>query len=180
MSIPAPASPSRPALRGRRVLAMAVAAVASAALLSGCASDDAEAHRALESAQERLDSVESRVAELEDEVDRKMDLGDLEARANEIGSEAARRAQEAWEGARAEVEGRVQGAVDSLPGLPDAEDVQALEDQGRVVIDYARDALSQDPAELERQAREAAERAREALPDLRGVEIRVGDQTFSF
>ena len=69
----------------------------------------------------------------------------------------------------------------SLAGLRgDVVDVEAVKDQGKVIVDYAEDALPQDPQELERTLREAAEKAKRSVPDLEDVEFRVGDRTFTF
>ena len=59
-------------------------------------------------------------------------------------------------------------------------DVEALREDGKVVIEYGRSALEADPQVLEDTMREAADRARDAIPDLEDVEFRVGDRTFTF
>lgn len=74
----------------------------------------------------------------------------------------------------------VEDLTRSLPSGSDIVDVEALREDGKVVIEYGRSALEADPQVLEDTMREAAEQARNAIPDLKDVEFRVGDRTFTY
>ena len=74
----------------------------------------------------------------------------------------------------------VEDLTRSLPSGSDIVDVEALREDGKVVIEYGQSLLDADPQVLEDTMREAAERARNAIPDLKDVEFRVGDRTFTY
>lgn len=158
--------------RRPRPAASIAAVVALALTLSGCAADDSETQAALESANERISRAEQRIQELEDEADRRVDLPDLRQRAEDALSGLGDASEDAQTTA--------DELVSSLPSVDDVVDVEAMKEEGRVIVDYADDVLSADPAELEGQLRDAAERAKESMPDLKDVEFRVGDRAFTF
>ena len=74
----------------------------------------------------------------------------------------------------------VEDLTRSLPSGSDIVDVEALREDGKVVIEYGQSLLEADPQVLEDTMREAADRARDAIPDLEDVEFRVGDRTFTY
>lgn len=192
----------RPALSLAAVLTLGLA-------LTGCAVDDGGTEAALQSAEERLSQAERRIQELEDQADRTVDVGELGDRAQAAVDDLGGQADQALKDlqSRAEplselsvdqlkdvrlpeleglpdlsldAEGAVEDLMRGLPSGPDMADVEAVKDQGRVIVGYWKSALDADPAVLEQAMREAAEKAKESVPDLKDVEFRVGDQTFTF
>jgi len=154
----------------RRPAALSLATLAALALAaSGCAVDDGETRAALQSAEDRLAQAEDRISELEADASDRVDLGQLRQEAEGALEEADQRAAEV-----------VEDLTRSLPSGSDIVDVEALREDGKVVIEYGRSALEADPQVLEDTMREAAEQARNAIPNLEDVEFRVGDRTFTF
>lgn len=154
----------------RRPAALSLATLAALALsASGCAVDDGETRAALQSAEDRLAQAEDRISELEADASERVDLGQLRQEAEGALEEADQRAAEV-----------VEDLTRSLPSGSDIVDVEALREDGKVVIEYGRSALEADPQVLEDTMREAAEQARNAIPDLKDVEFRVGDRTFTY
>ena len=74
----------------------------------------------------------------------------------------------------------VEDLTRSLPSGSDIVDVEALREDGKVVIEFGQSLLEADPQVLEDTMRAAAARARDAIPDLEDVEFRVGDRTFTY
>lgn len=171
-----------PMSASRSSRATAVALLAGSALLaSGCAADEEQQLReSLSSTQQRLDSAESRIAELEDRVDRVPDVEGMRSEASAAVSSAVDEARGSVDRLRAEGEAAARDAVDALPDLPDARSVEQATQDGRTVIEYAEDALPQDRAELERRLAEAADAVKSSVPGAGPVEFTVGDQTFTF
>lgn len=154
----------------RRPAALSLATLAALALAaSGCAVDDGETRAALQSAEDRLAQAEDRISELEADASDRVDLGQLRQEAEGALAEADQRAAEV-----------VEDLTRSLPSGSDIVDVEALREDGKVVIEYGRSVLEADPQVLEDTMREAAEQARSAIPDLKDVEFRVGDRTFTY
>lgn len=162
--------------------AAALLTLAGAALaLTGCAAGpDQETADALASADERIASAEAEIADLKDRMDRVPDTAAMQSQASEAVSSAVAQATGAAGSLGADAARRAQEAVDGVSGLPDAEAVQQVEDGGRVIVEYAQDALPKDPAELQARLGEAADAVRRQVPDSAGVEFKVGDQTFTF
>ena len=187
-------------IRRRRPASLSLAALAALSLAaSGCAADDGQTRAALQSA-------EDRISELEADASGRVDLEELRRRAEDVVDGADQRVAEAVEELRGRaeplrevteqdlrdlelprIEGLDLGAPDAvrellrtLPSGPDMIDVDAVREDGRVIVRYAESALQADPEILEQTMREVAGQARSALPDLREVEFRVGDRTFTF
>lgn len=191
----------------RRPAALSLAALAGLSLvLSGCAADEGEDRAALERAEDRLAQAEDRISELEADASERVDLGDLQRQAEGALDGADQRAAEVLEDLRSRAEplrelteqdlrdielpriegldldaqGAVEDLLRSLPSGPDMADVEAVREDGRVIVEYAESALEADPQVLEDTMREVADQARNAIPDLTEVEFRVGDRTFTF
>lgn len=194
-------------VRRRRPAVLSLAALAGLSLaVSGCAVDEGDAQAALESAEDRLAQAEDRISELEADASDRVDLGELKRQAEGALESADQRVAEVLEDLRGraeplreiteqdlrdielpriegldlDAEGAVEDLMKSLPSGPDMAEVEALREEGRVIIDYAESALEADPQVLEDTMREVAEQARNALPDVTDVEFRVGDRTFTF
>lgn len=194
-------------LRPRRPAVLSLAALAGLSLaLSGCGVDEGDAQAALESAEDRLAQAEDRISELEADSSNRVDLGELQRQAEGALDGADQRVGELLEDLRGraeplreiteqdlrdlelpriegldlDAEAAVEDLMKSLPSGPDMADVEALREDGRVIVEYAESALEADPQVLEDTMREVAEQARRALPDLKDVEFRVGGQSFTF
>lgn len=170
-------TPHRP-----RTAASLTVLAAAALMLAGCGSDEEtrELRESLSSAEERLSSAEARIDTLEDEVDRIPDVEAIQSQAGAAVASAAEDVRSSVDGLRAGAEGAARDAVDSLPQLPDAQSVEQAAEDGRMLVEYAQDALPQDPAELERALRDAADAVRDSVPGQGEVEFRVGDRSFTF
>ena len=194
-------------LHRRRPAVLSLAALAGLCLAaSGCAVDDGATQAALESAEDRLAQAEDRISELEADASDRVDLGDLQRQAEGALEGADQRVADVLEDLRGRAEplreiteqdlreielpriegldldaqGAVEDLMKSLPSGPDMADVEAVREEGRVIVDYAESALEADPQVLEDTMREVADQARNALPDLKDVEFRVGDRTFTY
>ena len=68
----------------------------------------------------------------------------------------------------------------SMPSGQDIESFQIQGDQGKLTVNYGDQALEADPAVLQQTMEEVAAQAKEHVQNLKTVEFRVGEKTYTF
>ena len=75
---------------------------------------------------------------------------------------------------------KVEDMFRNMPGAEGLQDVSVQQDEGALEVTYGEESLRADPAVLEETLREQAEQAKQRLDELKTVEFKVGDKTYTF
>lgn len=165
--------PMSTATRDRRPLVLAAAAALALGGLTGCA---------------QIEEITGQSEELQGHAS---DLSAMaeEARASLQGLEDLSRAQlesfdwsalDQYRGTWFGDEAKVEDMFQNMPGAEGLQDVSVKQDQGALEVTYGEESLRADPAVLEETLREQAEQAKQRLDELKTVEFKVGDKTYTF
>lgn len=159
--------------RVRRPLVLAAAAALTLGGLTGCA---------------QIEELTGQSEELQGHASDLSAMAD-EARASLQGLEELSRAQldsfdwsalDQWRGTWFGDEAKVEDMFRNMPGAEGLQDVSVQQDEGALEVTYGEESLRADPAVLEETLREQAEQAKQRLDELKTLEFRVGDRTYTF